>query len=187
MRTKDGLIFEITGSDYDTVKRFEKLHESCNCGMTGDKLEYCFVPTSLGLLTVVECSCGQKLSIGDLIGPGKEFEEKDYPPLSKKDKENKAFEKQAKAILLLKDPKLFRLTIGSEQRLDILYAYAFGVARFGDFRIRKALTYKYSTKHTSGDEKGNIDEFFKAFEHGILKELEKYDCTDEQLLKMLPP
>lgn len=67
MAQKDGITFEIKGNDLKNVNKFCKQHKNCFHGAAGEQFVYSFLPTGLGLLTTVKCSCGQTLEIGDFM------------------------------------------------------------------------------------------------------------------------
>ena len=60
--------FEIGGDDLVKLKKFRRRHEACFCGSAGDKYVYEFIPTGLGTVITVTCSCGKKLGLGDFWG-----------------------------------------------------------------------------------------------------------------------
>jgi hypothetical protein len=50
----------------NTCKYFDDGSEICNpVGAIGGRLTYSFTPTGLGLITSVECACGEKLNLTD--------------------------------------------------------------------------------------------------------------------------
>lgn len=66
--TNEEIKFSISGKAYKSLRAFEKEHSRCiddfsDC--TGAQYEYNFIPTSLGMLTSVQCSCGDMLLLSD--------------------------------------------------------------------------------------------------------------------------
>jgi len=51
-------------------KWYEEHNKTCplyqNDGAIGGRLTYCFTPTSLGVITVVKCGCGEELNLTDV-------------------------------------------------------------------------------------------------------------------------
>ena len=70
MNSENSRIFKIEGENYEKLLEFEKKHNESCWGKYHDSLgalfSYTFVPTGLGYVTYVECSCGEKLDISDL-------------------------------------------------------------------------------------------------------------------------
>ena len=189
MTTKEKIIFEINGADVKKLKRFERQHKNCSMGMEGGKFSYTFIPTGLGLAITVECSCGQHLLLGNFLdGPSEEYDEKKLRPLTDADVQNQMFEEAARTILTLKNHKLFRMAMRKDQDFEIVYAYAAGLARYGDPRISKAILYKVSLdaqrreiKNYTGTEEENLAKFFDHFKRVVLEEMDKYHSENERL------
>lgn len=62
--------FEISGEELKKYKEwYEEHNKSCplyqNVGAIGGRLKYSFVPTGLGIVIVVRCSCGEELDLTD--------------------------------------------------------------------------------------------------------------------------
>lgn len=61
--------------DQDEAKKFEdwkrKHDKSCryakrgSCGAIGGRFDYCFAPTSLGIVVKVQCACGSEVDLTD--------------------------------------------------------------------------------------------------------------------------
>ena len=188
-------VFSINEADIEKLKKFEKQHKKCNMGMAADKFSYTFCPTSLGMAITVECSCGQKLLLGNFLDHDEsEYNEEEHRPLTEQDLMNQRFEEAALMILQLKDPRVFRIAFRSDQSFEIIHAYAEGLAVFADNRITEAILYKTMVgKNNSfienyhGDDLENIKLFYDHFEKNIRKEIKKYDCTNQRLLDELYP
>ncbi len=189
MTSKEKIIFEINGADAKKLKRFERQHKNCPMGMEGGRFSYTFTPTGLGLAITVKCLCGQQLFLGNFLdGPSEEYDEKSLRPLTEDDIKNKQFEDAAQMILNLEDRKFFKMAMGLEQIFEIVYAYAVGVARYGDPRISKAILYKVSVdalhrqvKNYTGTEEENLEKFFEHFRSVVLEEMDKYHSDNERL------
>jgi hypothetical protein len=65
--------FELSDTQIEKVKQWDnpETGHKCNCfngvnkhiDVTGARLEYCFIPTGLGDVTIVRCACGDELDI----------------------------------------------------------------------------------------------------------------------------
>ena len=195
MESNDKIQFEISGNDYKNLKKFRKQHRNCPQGMTGEQFEYAFVPTGLGTMISVKCSCGQILYLGDFLDyESGEYDEKKSRVLTEQDHRNKQFEEVAIHILRMKDPGMFRRMFLTNQNYDlILNVVCGGIVPYVDERIAKCVLYMYSTgKHheiidnyKGLDEDGKIEKFFKHFEEKVREEIEKYDCDNITLLNMI--
>jgi hypothetical protein len=191
MTSKEKVIFEINGADAKKLKRFERQHKNCPMGMEGGRFSYTFTPTGLGLAITVKCTCGQQLLLGDFLeGPDKEYDEVNLRPLTEDDIKNKQFEDAALLILNLEDRRFFKMAMGLEQIFEIVYAYAVGVARYGDPRISKTILYKVSfddahnlIMNYTGTDEENLAEFFEYFKRAVLEEMDKYHSDNERLRK----
>lgn len=118
--------------------------------MTGEQFEYSFVPTGLGELVSVKCSCGQTLELGDFMDHDSgEYDEKKSRVLTEQDHRNKQFEEAAIHILQMKDPRMFRIMFLTDQGFDLLRNVVFGgIVPQADERIAKCVLYMNSTgKH----------------------------------------
>lgn len=192
MTTKEKIIFEINGADVKKLKRFERQHKNCSMGMEGGKFSYTFIPTGLGLAITVECSCGQKLFLGDFLdGPSEEYDDSKLRPLTESDIQNQKFEEAARTILTLENHKLFRMAMRQDQDFEIVYAYATGLARYADPRISKAILYKIKLdemhsqiENYTGTNEENLEKFFTHFKGAVLEELNKYHSENERLREM---
>lgn len=195
MAQKDGITFEIKGNDLKNVNKFCKQHKNCFHGAAGEQFVYSFLPTGLGLLTTVKCSCGQTLEIGDFMDyDSGGYDEEKCRVLTEEDHKNEAFEEAALQILQMKSPRLFRIGYQKEQSFDLIYAIAaLGIASVADKRISKCILWQnersvYGEKidHYQGlDEAGKISVFFQYFEDHVRGELRKYDCKNKNLLNAL--
>jgi hypothetical protein len=197
METNDEIVFEITGSDLKRVRKFRRIHKDCPTGMTGEKLEYSFIPTGLGVAIVVKCSCGRTLHIGDFLDNDEaEYDEEKYKPLTEEDRRNQDFEHEALSILQIKDPRIFRIAFSTEQNLDTIYAIALaGTMRVADDRLSKCILPRYDIDQ-NGENKDvyaglsdneKIEKFYSYFESHVREELRKYNCQDKHLLRKLQP
>ncbi len=189
-----GVYFEIIGGDYKSLKRFTAHHHRCHSGFAGDKFSYSFVPTGLGTAVTVTCSCGQKLFLGDFMDKNApEYDPADHPILTEQDRINARFEEDAYAILFLENPRYYRISMGTEQSFEMLYAYACGVLQNSDERLMRSFLYKYGEFNGNGNKdnyKGLSDEekikkFYKHFKKHVREEVRKYDCKNKKLLEML--
>ena len=194
MEKKDSIVFEIDGKDFKNVKKFWKQHKKCTSGTAGDQFEYSFVPTSLGLAGSVKCSCGQTLSVGDFLdSEPEEYDEDKFRVLTDEDRVNEKFEEAALVILSMKNPRIFRISFLRDQDFETIYAVSVGVASVSDERIARCLLYKRErgrmgeliSNYEGMDDQEKIKEFFDNFESGIKKEIAKYNCRNERLLKSL--
>ena len=191
----ENVVFSIAGKDASDLAKFKRLHKKCISGTTGDKYSYTFVPTTIGLATIVKCSCGQKILLGNFMDHGQtEVDISKIGPLTEEDVVNKAFEEDAYSILCLEDPRLCRIFTAREQSFDMIYFFAVGIARHSDERISKAILYSYSldechhqTDNYLGTDKENINLFFAHFRDGVREEIAKYDCKNDRLLNLLFP
>ena len=106
---------------------------------------------------------------------------------------NTQFEEQAKAILYLRHPRYFRAAFEKDQDFWTIYVYATAIAFVGDERIGRSIKYMYTiepetherVKQYGENDQENIEEFFRAFEDGIRREISEYECKDRKLLDML--
>lgn len=194
MESKDKIEFEVSGQHFENVKKFRKQHKNCFMGTCAEQFEYSFVPTSLGLAASIKCSCGQSMSLGDFMDyEANEYDEEKYKVLKEQDRINAEFENAAKMILVLRNPRIFRVAFRRSMTFESLYFYVSGLIRYADERIRKAFLYKIKLdKYRSEidvykdcDETEKIQKFFDYFIEHIKEEVSKYDCRDEQLLKYL--
>ncbi len=176
METKDKISFEITGNDLKNVKKFRKQHKDCFKGMAGECFEYSFIPTGLGLMASVKCSCGQTLTLGSFLDyESGEYDENKNGVLSEQDCRNKKFEDAVQRILQLKNPKLFRIGFRAEQNFEAIYNYSVGVAAFADERISKCILWKIDRgKHgelienyKGMNDKEKINAFYDYFEEHV--------------------
>lgn len=65
----DKLTFEITGEKLKKLEEFKAKHDDClekYPDVAGALLEYRFIPTGLGMVVTVQCSCGEELDLSDL-------------------------------------------------------------------------------------------------------------------------
>lgn len=194
MEYKDKIEFEIMGQDFENVKKFRKQHSNCFKGMCAEQFEYTFVPSSLGLMASIKCSCGQSMSIGDFMDrEPTDYDEDRYRVLTEQDHKNAEFEEVAKMILILRNPRMFRIAFRKPMTFELLYAYVGGLIRCADERIKKAFLYKYDVdkyhskipNYKGCSEAEKIEKFFEYFRKKIKYEITKYDCKDEQLIKYL--
>ena len=191
----DKLVFDISDKDRDILKKYHKQHDKCPQGMAGEKFVYSFIPSGLGTLVEVKCSCGQTLTLGDFMdNDSQDYDEKEHCILTKEDHKNKSFEKAVLRIMQMKDPRVFRLMFLKDQSFELIYDIAvYGIAPLSDERVGKCILWKYSRGENAAlienykdlDEKAKIDTFYSYFERNVFEELSKYECTDEKLLNML--
>ena len=189
------ITFEIKDNDLKNVKKFRRQHKNCFRDLTGGQFEYSFIPTGLGLAASVTCSCGQTLTIGDLIDyDSGEYDEYENRVLTEEDHKNKDFEYAVLRILQMKSPHLFRITFGKEQSFDMIYAIsAYGIAAVGDDRIAKCIPWlcirgkndEIIDNYEGLNEEEKIAAFYNYFEDHVRKELSKYDCRNKRLLDAL--
>ncbi len=194
MQEKDELTFSITGKDYENVKKFQKQHKDCDCGFAGDRFEYSFVPSGLGMLGRVKCSCGQSLTLGSFM----DYEAEDYDPakygvMTEDDLKNKKLEEVAELILNLKSPRLFRMSYMTDQSFELIADIALAMAVCTDIRLHKCIKWKYSTdaahniheNYVEMEDREKIREFFGYFEKQLKEVLDGYGCRNEHLLRRL--
>ena len=187
--SEEKITFEINGTDYVNLKKFEKQHKHCLSGTCGDKLSYSFIPTGMGMAITVKCSCGQKLSLGDFMDyDSGEYDEKKNRPLTEKDLKNQRFEEAVNAILVLENPRLFRIAMRADQTFDLIYAYAAGLSMYADERIAKAILPKIELdelhseiKNYTGTDSENIQKFYGHFKRNVLEELDAYQSDNQRL------
>ena len=187
--SEEKITFEINGTDYVNLKKFEKQHKHCLSGTCGDKLSYSFIPTGMGLAITVKCSCGQKLSLGNFMDyDSGEYDEKKHRPLTEEDLKNQRFEEAVNAILVLENPRMFRIAMRVDQCFDLIYAYAAGLSMYADERIAKAILPRIELdelhseiKNYTGADEENIQKFYKYFKKKVLDELETYHSENERL------
>ncbi|WP_044917104.1 hypothetical protein [Butyrivibrio sp. WCE2006] len=185
--------FIISGSDFDKLTLFKKQHSECGYGTAGDKMIYSFIPTGIGTAITVECSCGQKLMLGDFLDRDEtEYNAAEHEPLTSEDIKNAEFEDAANKILFLKNPRRYRAVSAADQTFEAIYNYAVGVAAYADERIAASILYKESldelhrsVKNYTGDDEEDIKRFYNYFECRIREELGKYKCTNKKILEAL--
>lgn len=194
METKDIIEFEITGNDLKNVKKFRKQHKNCPKGMACEQFEYSFIPTGLGLVISVKCSCGQKLILGNFMDyESGEYDKYKNRVLTEEDHKKEKFEEAALLILQWKDPKIFRLGFLTDQSFELIYAFAVGVSWYVDERIKKCILWKRepdvyredTDNYRDLDDAGKIEKFYMYFEEGIKAELKKTGCSNERLKQIL--
>lgn len=194
MGTKDKIEFEISGEQLKNVKRFRKQHKKCVMGTFADRFEYTFMPTSLGLVASIKCSCGRSMPLGDFMDFESEgYDEDKYGVLTEEEKENSEFEEAAKRILFFRNPQHFRMAFRQAMTFELLYTYVIGLSAYADRRIRESILYKYNLdkyhkeilNYKDCEESKKIEKFFKYFIKSVKKEISKYDCKDEMLLQYL--
>ena len=57
-------IFQLSDTQLEKIKQWDTDHKCNKYGdVTGARLEYCFIPTGLGDVTIVKCSCGAELDV----------------------------------------------------------------------------------------------------------------------------
>ena len=64
------IIFEIWGKDCEKVRKFTNEHNNCfdkYHDVTGMQFSYTFTPSTVGMIIIIECSCGEKLTVGDFM------------------------------------------------------------------------------------------------------------------------
>lgn len=145
METKDKIEFEISGEQLKNVKRFRKQHKKCVMGTFADRFEYTFMPTSLGLVASIKCSCGRSMPLGGFIDFESEgYDEDKYGVLTEEEKENSEFEEAAKRILFFRNPQHFRMAFRQAMTFELLYTYVIGLSAYADRRIRESILYKYN-------------------------------------------
>ncbi len=195
MEAKDKIVFEITGNDFENVKKFRNQHKDCFQGMAGEQFEYSYIPTGLGTAISVKCSCGQVIKLGDFLDyDSGEYNEDQNRVSTEEDKKNEKFEEAALRILQMKNPRLCRMAFGKDQDFDLIYMIStYGIASLADERIGKCILWM-NRRDTNGkrienyknlDEKEKIEAFFKFFEEHVREELLKYDCKNKKLLEIL--
>jgi hypothetical protein len=62
--------FSLTEKESMAVRKFKKKHKKCLDvfhDLSGAQFTYSFMPTGLGTVISVECSCGERLSMGDFL------------------------------------------------------------------------------------------------------------------------
>ena len=190
----DELTFRIEGKDLKNLKKFKKQHKKCTQGMTGEQFEYSFVPTGMGMLTTVSCSCGQELTLGNFMDhDAGEYDEEKHRVLTEEDHKNKQFEDAVQYILLMKNPKFFRRWFATDQTFDLVYFSTAATARFTDKRVGKCFLSKY-TQEKNGNlinnykgltEQEKLKRFFEYFDEHVKAELDAYGCKDEKLYQMI--
>ncbi|SCX09452.1 hypothetical protein SAMN02910339_01342 [Lachnospiraceae bacterium YSD2013] len=193
METKDNISFEISGKDFKHLKKFRRQHKNCRQGFTGEQFEYSFVPTGMGTLISVKCSCGQTLELGTFMDNElQEYDEHKSRPLMEADHKNKRFEDAAKRILLIEDPHLFRIAYVADQSFESIYSLACG-ACFADKRLWNCILFKYEIidgKKIDNyaeyeTEKEKIDAFYAYFKEHVKIEISKYNCENKSFLEKL--
>ena len=195
MESKDRITFEISGNDMRNLRGFRKQHCRCSKGMAGDQFEYSFISTGLGMLITVKCSCGQTLSLGNFMDyTAGEYSKKDHPVLTKDDFRNEQFEDAIRRIMLMNNPRMFRIGFQTDRSFEMIYNVAtYGIAQFADERIKQCILWKSGIgehgervdNYEGLDEAEKIDSFFEYFKAHAKKELEKYGGGDEKLRKLL--
>ena len=185
--------FSIEGKDADVLAKFKKAHARCLAGTAGDRFSYSFSPSSLGMAITVNCSCGQKLFLGDFMDhDARNIDLNNYGPLSKEDIANRMFEDDAYKILQMEDPRICVIGSAMKQSFHMIYFFAVGIASHSDPRIAKSILPSYSldehhhqTNNYTGTDEESIDLFYKYFKKKIREEIKKYDCRNERLIKKL--
>ena len=194
MEETDRIVFEISGNDYKNLQKFRKQHEDCDKGMAAEQFTYCFVPSGLGLLTTVTCSCGQKLELGNFMDyESGEYDEEQCRVLTEEDHRNKRFEDAAYHILMMWSPRIFRMAFNMDQTFERLYLFAIGKASEADDRFSKCIRWKYDRgpngeaidQYEGLDDQEKLDAFYRYFVERVQEELQKYDCRNESLLSRL--
>ena len=181
--------FEINGNDLGKLRKFQNQHKSCDSGFAGDKYSYTFSPSGLGTAITVQCSCGQKLLLGD-IADSKEYDAEECKVLTEEDRKNEIFEDAARAILQMKNPRIFRMMFQTDQTFELVFCISCVIAAYTDTRIGNCILPKRCNesfaefcKDLSDSEK--IEKFYEYFEQHLKVELEKFHCANKLLLRML--
>lgn len=195
MGSEDRICFEISGNDYENLKKFQEQHRLCFHGTAGDQLVYSFVPTGLGTAISVECSCGQELLLGDFLDyEAGEYDEYENRVLTDEDHKNKRFEEAALYLLHLKDPFFFGMSYDANQNFETIYAVAVSETYVvSDDRLIDCILGKYRwdefgekiSIYEELDDTAKIMKFYEYFEDHLKIELAKYDCRNKPLLKVL--
>ncbi len=190
----DRIVFQISGNDYKNLQRFRKQHENCDKGMAAEQFSYSFVPTGLGLLTTVTCSCGQRLELGNFMDhESGEYDEERCRVLTEEDRRNRRFEEAAYKILIMRSPRIFRMAFQMDQTFERVYLFAVGKASEADDRISKCIRWTHNRgsngenidQYNGLEEQEKLDAFFRYFTEHVQEELQKYDCKNELLLRTL--
>ena len=128
--------------------------------MAGEKFVYSFIPSGLGTLGEVKCSCGQTLVLGDFMdNDSSDYDENEHSILTNEDQGNKSFEKAVLRIMQMKDPRVFRLMFLKNQTFELIYAIsAYGIAYLADERVGRCILWSYS-KGERGELINNYNEF----------------------------
>ena len=191
---KGKIAFEISENDYKHVKRFQKQHEKCFGGITGEQFEYSFIPNGLGTAILVKCSCGQILRLGDSLDyDSREYDEYENRVLTEDDHKNKRFEMAVSNILGIKSPVLFRIGFQMEQNVDVILGVALAISGFVDERFSRCILWKYSQKEDGRmnnnyeglDDAEKVAVFYKYFEEHVREEVLKYDCENDAILSVV--
>ena len=68
MRKDYNLGFPISEEEHKQIKSWMTEHKKCqsNSGAIGGGYEYCFIPTSIGIIGTVKCTCGAEFTFREL-------------------------------------------------------------------------------------------------------------------------
>ena len=185
-----GNIFLIPDSQTVLLEQFKKKHAKCEKGTAGEQYAYRFVPTGLGTVIRVSCSCGCELMLGDFLE-----DITDYRELEPKPTDTDSFEKAAIEILSMKNEHIRHLSFRSgDFSFETIYSYAVGISYMADERIRACILWKVKQDKKGhwvdvykGTDEENLNLFLSQFEKNIRKEVKKYDCRNKKLLELVMP
>lgn len=58
--------FTIEGEQHTKLMEFVEEHKSCRGLSAGEKFNFNFIPSLMGLITTVTCTCGKSIDLSDL-------------------------------------------------------------------------------------------------------------------------
>jgi hypothetical protein len=58
--------FKIEGEQYAKLMKFVEEHKSCRGLSAGEKFNFNFIPSLIGLITTVSCTCGKSIDLSDI-------------------------------------------------------------------------------------------------------------------------
>ena len=59
-------VFTIEGLQQEQLNQFVEEHRKCRCCSAGEKFYFTFIPTMLGDVVTVGCTCGKKIDLSNI-------------------------------------------------------------------------------------------------------------------------
>ena len=156
--------FQISGKDYERLLEFKGIHKDCARGMVGDQFSYNFVPTSLGMLATVKCSCGREIHLGDFMDHDGEG---NLPVLTSEQRKAEREKKAYRLIMAYKKPVARRIT---KCTWEMVSAFTAGVAA-GAEALEEQVRNAARAVEAAGREGRTDDELIDLFYEELENEL----------------